>query len=118
MLNLFRPGKIGNLQIKNRIMMGPMGITGLLEPDGRYSQRGIDFYVRRAAGGAGLIISGVVLVDSEIEKRLENIAYQVMWDNDFNPIISLKVLAESRFNEALNKGYSFYRYIETEGVAI
>ena len=53
-LNLFRPGKIGNLQIKNRIVMGPMGITGLLEPDGRYSQRGIDFYVRRAAGGAGI----------------------------------------------------------------
>ena len=70
MLNLFRPGKIGKLQIKNRIVMGPMGITGLLEPDGRYSQRGIDFYARRAAGGAGLIISGVVLVDSEIEKRL------------------------------------------------
>jgi len=63
----------------------------------------------------------VVLVDEktdEIEKRLENIAYQVMWDHDFNPIISLKVLTESRFSDALSKGYSFYRHIETEGVAV
>ena len=70
MLNLLKPGKIGKLRIKNRIVMGPMGITGLVDPDGRYSQRGIDFYARRAAGGTGLIISGVVLVDSEIERRL------------------------------------------------
>ena len=63
----------------------------------------------------------VALVDEktdEIERRLENIAYQVMWDYDFNPIISLKVLAESRFYDALNKGYSFYRHIETNGVAV
>ena len=69
MLNLFKPGEIGKLQLKNRIVMGPMGITGLLEPDGRYSQRGIDFYARRAAGGTGLIISGVAWVYSEIEQH-------------------------------------------------
>ena len=63
----------------------------------------------------------VALVDEktdELERLLENIAYQVMWDHDFNPIISLKVLAESRFYDALNKGYSFYRHIETKGVAV
>jgi predicted nucleotidyltransferase len=63
----------------------------------------------------------VALVDEktdEIERRLEDIAYQVMWDHDFNPIISLKVLKESRFYDALNKGYSFYRNIETKGVAV
>ena len=34
----------------------------------------------------------VALVDEktvEMEKRFEDIAYQVMWDHDFNPIISL-----------------------------
>jgi predicted nucleotidyltransferase len=63
----------------------------------------------------------VALVDEktdEIERRLEDIAYQVMWDHDFNPIISLKVLKESRFYDAVNKGYSFYRNIETKGVAV
>ena len=63
----------------------------------------------------------IALVDektNEIEKRLENIAYQVMWDHDFHPIISLKVLTKSRFDDALGKGYSFYRHIETKGVAV
>ncbi len=55
---------------------------------------------------------------SEIERHLEDIVYQVMWDHDFNPIISLKVLAESRFYDALNKGFSFYRHIEREGIAV
>jgi len=63
----------------------------------------------------------LALVDeknSEIEKRLEDITYQVMWDNDFYPVISLKVLSESQFLTALNKGYSFYRHIEKEGITV
>jgi len=54
----------------------------------------------------------------DIERRFEDIAYEVMWDHDFNPIISLKVLEESRFNDALNKGYSFYKNIEAAGVSV
>ena len=39
MENLFKPGKIGSLPIKNRIVMAPMGITkGLLESGGRISK--------------------------------------------------------------------------------
>lgn len=63
----------------------------------------------------------VVLVDEktpEIEKSLEDVAYQVMWDHDFRPIISLKVIAESEYSSALVKGFSFYRYVEKEGVAV
>jgi len=63
----------------------------------------------------------LALVDeknSEIEKSLEDTAYQVMWDNDFNPVISLKVLTEAQFLAALNKGYSFYRHVEREGIAV
>lgn len=63
----------------------------------------------------------IAIVDeknSEIEKRLEDITYQVMWDHDFKPIISLKVIAQSQFFDALNKGFSFYKYVEREGVAV
>lgn len=63
----------------------------------------------------------IALVDEktdDIEKRFEDIAYEVMWDYDFNPIISLKIFAESRFYDALNKGYSFYKNIEAIGVAV
>ncbi|MFC2122950.1 2-enoate reductase, partial [Bacteroidota bacterium] len=57
-MKLFEPGQIGKLSIKNRIAMAPMGIVGLSEFDGRLSQRGIDYYVARAKGGTGLIITG------------------------------------------------------------
>jgi 2-enoate reductase len=69
MENLFKPGKIGKLEIKNRIVMAPMGTTGLVDLDGRYSQRGIDYFVARAKGGVGLIETGLMAVDVEIEKR-------------------------------------------------
>ncbi len=69
MQNLFRPGKIGSVELKNRIVMAPMGTTGLVELDGRYSQRGIDHFVARARGGVGLIETGLMAVDVEIERR-------------------------------------------------
>lgn len=64
---LFEPGRIGKLLIKNRIAMAPMGIIGLIEPDGRISQRVIDYYVARAKGGVGLIITGLCLPILDIE---------------------------------------------------
>ena len=64
---LFEPGRIGKLQIKNRIAMAPMGIIGLIEPDGRLSERVIDYYVARAKGGVGLIITGLCLPILDIE---------------------------------------------------
>ena len=58
-MKLFEPGKIGKLIVKNRIAMAPMSIGGLVEPDGRLSQRAIDYFVARAKGGTGLIITTV-----------------------------------------------------------
>jgi 2-enoate reductase len=55
-MKLFEPGTIGKLGIKNRIVMAAMG-NRLIEPDGRFSQRGIEFYTARAKGGTGLIIT-------------------------------------------------------------
>ncbi len=64
------------------------------------------------------IIALVDVKTQDIENALDNIAYSVMWDRDFKPIISLKVIAEAQFNGALDKGYSFYRHVEKEGVAV
>lgn len=63
----------------------------------------------------------IALVDektSDIEKNLEDIAYRVMWDYDFKPIISLKVFSESQFLNALHKGFSFYKHVEYEGISV
>ncbi len=63
----------------------------------------------------------VALVDEktpELEQVLDEIAYEVMWNHDFKPIISLKVFSEERFRSAAAKGLSFYRNVEREGVTI
>ena len=63
----------------------------------------------------------VALVDEktpEIESALDDLAYGVMWDYDFKPIISLKVFSEARFRRSMEKGMSFYRHIEKEGIHI
>jgi 2-enoate reductase len=42
---LFEPIKIGNIEIKNRVAMAPMGISGLLNSNGSPGQRAIDYYI-------------------------------------------------------------------------
>lgn len=63
--HLFQPMKIGNLEIKNRIVIPPMGVnygdgTGVLTP------REKAYFVARAKGGYGLITSPCVSVDNEL----------------------------------------------------
>jgi len=69
-MKLFEPAKIGNLSIKNRIVMAPMGNQGLVELDGRFSPRGIEYFAVRARGGVGLITTGCVLIDNEVEPKV------------------------------------------------
>lgn len=65
---LFEPVCIGKLVIKNRTAMAPMGILGLVNPDGTITQRAIDYYTERAKGGIGLIITSLFKVENKIEK--------------------------------------------------
>lgn len=53
--NLLKPGKIGSLEVKNRIIMPAMG-TGHSNEDGTVTQRNIDYYTRRTRAGVGLNI--------------------------------------------------------------
>jgi len=59
---LFEPVSIGQMQLKNRVVMPPMG-TGYAEEDGSVSQRTIDYYEARAKGGVGLVIVEVTAPD-------------------------------------------------------
>jgi len=60
--NLFSPIKIGPVEIKNRIAMMPMGVFSprLMGKDGAYTKEGADYYIERAKGGTGLIVTGLV----------------------------------------------------------
>lgn len=65
--SLFKSVKIGNVEIKNRFSMAPMGPFGFTDKEGAFNQRGVDYYVERAKGGTGLIITGICSVYNEIE---------------------------------------------------
>lgn len=54
-MKLFEPIKIGNMALKNRIVMSPMG-TSLAETPFTPSDRHCAYYGERAKGGAGLIV--------------------------------------------------------------
>lgn len=61
--------KIGNVTVKNRFYMAPMGPLGLADAEGGFNQRGIDYYVERAKGGTGLIVTGVTFSDCTVETQ-------------------------------------------------
>ena len=79
---LFEPISIGKVEIKNRIAMAPMAIGGLTTPDGGFGARAIDYYVERAKGGAGLIITGAAIIDHELEKHFPTSTLSVSRNRD------------------------------------
>jgi 2,4-dienoyl-CoA reductase (NADPH2) len=56
--HLLAPGRIGSLEVRNRILMSPMG-SNLAQEDGHLGERIKRYYEERASGGVGLIIVGV-----------------------------------------------------------
>lgn len=64
---LFEPMKIGGIQVKNRIVLEPMGIHShrLVNPDGSFTDDGITYYETIAKGGAGLLITSAMPVWSK-----------------------------------------------------
>lgn len=60
--HLFSPVKIGKVEVPNRIALLPMGVFSprLMNKDGSYTKDGADYYIERAKGGTGLIITGLV----------------------------------------------------------
>ena len=59
--HLSKPGKIGSLTLKNRMIMAPMG-SNYAEADGTCAERIHAFYETRAKGGAAMLTMGVVSV--------------------------------------------------------
>lgn len=55
---LLSPGRIGTLELKNRIAVTAMGVS-LSEDDGTVGEKIIAYHEEQARGGAGLIIMGV-----------------------------------------------------------
>jgi 2,4-dienoyl-CoA reductase-like NADH-dependent reductase (Old Yellow Enzyme family) len=58
---LFQPIKIGDCEIKNRIVMAPMNTVFSLDNRGFVNEQILAYYAARAKGGTGLIITECVL---------------------------------------------------------
>lgn len=63
---LWEPGRIGRLEVRNRLLMAAM-FVGYADRDGSFSQRHVDFYEARARGGAGMVVTESVLADLEVQ---------------------------------------------------
>ena len=61
---LASPMKIGNCEIKNRVVMSPM-MVGFGQFDGTPTERMMNYYEERAKGGTGLIITEITRVDDK-----------------------------------------------------
>lgn len=83
---LFQPGRLGTLRIENRIIMPAMA-SQLAEPDGRVSERLLDYYRARAQGGAGLIIPAYASVSADCPLMFNMSIYDDSWTSDWARLI-------------------------------
>lgn len=67
---LFEKTQIGSMKLKNRIVMGPMGMSG--GGDGSYGIDSYPYFEERAKGGFGLIMTGANMVTTKYEPRASN----------------------------------------------
>jgi 2,4-dienoyl-CoA reductase-like NADH-dependent reductase (Old Yellow Enzyme family)/siroheme synthase (precorrin-2 oxidase/ferrochelatase) len=67
--SLFRSGRIGKLELANRIVKSPQS-TLLAQQDGTVSQRLVNHYRRLAEGGPGLILVEYSYIDDDASKAV------------------------------------------------
>ena len=78
---LFSPIKIGEMELKNRIILAPM-VTRLGGKDGFIHETEKNYFVRRATGGAALITVGDVTVAPNCQAGP---FFNGIWDDKFIP---------------------------------
>ena len=86
---LFSPGKIGNVQTKNRIIRSAT-FEGMASKEGHITEQLISLYRILAQGGTGLIITSASAVDSRY-----TVGSRCMCFNDDEFIASQKKLVEA-----------------------
>lgn len=87
--HLLSPARIGNITVRNRMVMPPMG-TNYASDDGFVTERLVRYYEARAEGGTGLIIVEIAAVAPEGKAITHQIG---IWADKFIP--GLRYLAES-----------------------
>lgn len=68
--SLFSPITINKCEIKNRIVMGPMGNINMADEHGKPSEKMIKYFAERAKGNVGLITTGLIPTTFGIDPTL------------------------------------------------
>lgn len=66
---MLQPGNWGSLELPNRTFMPPMG-TGTANPDGTASDTTLAYYLARAKGGTGIVITESMQVSTKFEPKI------------------------------------------------
>lgn len=88
---IFTPGKIGGVELKNRVILSPMEET-LGQASGEITARAVEYYTAKAKGGCGLIIAGYISVMDEKLSGIGKSGQIHLWN--LNDRRAMSVLAE------------------------
>ncbi len=90
--HLFQPGRVGTMEVKNRIIGSPME-RNYCTAEGRVTQRYIDYLEARAKGGVGMMYTEATYVDPRGKGR----EFQAgLYDDDLIPQLARLVAAVHR----------------------
>ncbi len=89
---LFSPITIKSMELRNRIVMPPMGII-MANADGEVTDELIDYYTARAAGGAALVTVELTDVHADAHIVMGNRGHPAIYDDRF--IRGLRRLTDS-----------------------
>lgn len=98
---MFEPIKVNKLEIKNRLVMGPMGNVNVADEDGRPSEKMIAYFEARAKGGVGLITTGLVPTSHGVDPTVtekDNLSYFPRIDRSRTNLVGWRNLAYAVHN--------------------
>ena len=93
---MFSPIKVNKCEIKNRLVMGPMGNVNMGDETGRPSQKMIDYFEARAKGGVGLITTGLIPTSFGVDPTVlekDNLSYFPRIDRSRTNLVGWRNLA-------------------------
>jgi len=83
---LLEPMRIGTIVVKNRVAMAPINMINLFSrAEGTITQRCVEYFVERARGDVGLIITGVF----KVENRIDKATYTLLTSNGLTALAEL-----------------------------
>jgi len=56
--------------------------------------------------------------NSQLEEKVFNIAYQLMWDYDFQPLISIRTMSKKHYDFLRDVNSLFYQNVQKEGITV